>query len=164
MIKNLLKVDLSIIFVLRDNHMDKSRVIIINGPNLNLLGKREPEVYGKVDFDSFYLELKSEFPEFELTYFQSNDEGALISKIQEVGFSFGGVVLNPAGYSHTSVALSDAVAAVDCPVVEVHISNIFAREEFRKHSFVSPVSTGVLTGFGLDGYRLALHFLARKLK
>ncbi len=139
--------------------MKSSKVLIVNGPNLNLLGKREPEIYGDLDFESFFQELQQEFAELDLTYFQSNSEGALISKIQEVGFSYGGIVLNPAGYSHTSVALADAVAAVDTPVIEVHISNIFSREEFRKHSFISPVSAGVLTGFGLSGYRLALQYL-----
>ncbi len=139
--------------------MDSRSVIIINGPNLNLLGKREPEIYGNMDFPSFLETLKTEFPALTLEYFQSNHEGELISKIQEVGFSYGGIVLNPAGYSHTSVALADAVAAVDTPVVEVHISNIFSREAFRSHSYISAVAAGVLTGFGLDGYRLALKYL-----
>ena len=139
--------------------MDSCQVLIMNGPNLNLLGKREPEIYGNMDFDSFLSDLRKDFVQFEIAYFQSNEEGALISKIQEVGFSYHGIVLNPAGYSHTSVALADAVAAVDTPVVEVHISNIFSREEFRKHSFISPVSKGVISGLGLQGYRLALNFL-----
>ena len=136
------------------------RIIIINGPNLNLLGKREPEIYGDMDFERFFQELQGEFGTLDLSYFQSNSEGEIVSKIQEVGFSYDGIVLNPAGYSHTSVAIADAVAAISCPVVEVHISNIFGREEFRKHSYISPVSSGVLTGFGLAGYRLALKFLS----
>lgn len=142
--------------------MSIKEILIINGPNLNLLGKREPEVYGKLSFDNFFKELKEKYPLVALTYFQSNHEGELISKIQEVGFSNIGIILNPAGYSHTSVALADAVAAVDAPVVEVHISNIFSREEFRKHSYISPVSSGVLTGFGLDGYELAINFLMNR--
>ena len=140
--------------------MSKRSILIINGPNLNLLGKREPEIYGKLDFESFFSELQSEFANLDLDYFQSNHEGELISKIQEKGFSLDGIVLNPAGYSHTSVALADAVAAINTPVVEVHISNIFSREEFRKHSYISPVSAGVLTGFGLNGYKLALKYLS----
>jgi len=136
------------------------KIIIINGPNLNLLGKREPEIYGSMDFEGFFRELQEDFRQLDLEYFQSNSEGDIISKIQEVGFSYDGIVLNPAGYSHTSVAIADAVAAINCPVVEVHISNIFSREEFRKHSYISPVSSGVLTGFGLAGYRLALNFLS----
>lgn len=139
--------------------MSITGITIINGPNLNLLGKREPEVYGKQSFEDYFSMLKEKFTDVPLSYFQSNHEGELISKIQEIGFSRVGIVLNPAGYSHTSVALADAVAAVDAPVVEVHISNIFSREEFRKHSYISPVSAGVLTGFGLAGYELALNFL-----
>ncbi len=141
--------------------MDSRRVLIVNGPNLNLLGKREPEIYGNLDFEGFFSDLKRGFGQFELEYFQSNIEGELITKIQEVGFSYHGIVLNPAGYSHTSVALADAVAAIKTPLVEVHISNIFSREEFRKHSFISPVSKGVITGLGLEGYRLALNYLDR---
>ena len=110
------------------------RVIIINGPNLNLLGKREPEIYGSMNFEQFLEELKEEFATLNLEYFQSNSEGDLVTKIQEVGFSYDGIVLNPAGYSHTSVAIEDAVAAIDCLVVEVHISNIYGREAFRQHS------------------------------
>lgn len=142
--------------------MNEAGILIINGPNLNLLGKREPEVYGSTSFVDFFEELKGKYPQISFDYFQSNHEGELISKIQEVGFSDIGIILNPAGYSHTSVALADAVAAVDAPVVEVHISNIFSREEFRKHSYISPVSAGVITGFGLKGYELALKFLLER--
>ncbi len=142
--------------------MSEDEIIIINGPNLNLLGKREPEVYGSTFFADFFEELKTKYADVSMDYFQSNHEGELISKIQEVGFSKVGIILNPAGYSHTSVALADAVAAVDAPVVEVHISNIFSREAFRKHSFISPVSAGVITGFGLKGYELALKFLLER--
>ncbi len=142
--------------------MNEEEIIIINGPNLNLLGKREPEVYGSTSFVDFYERLKANHPQVNLNYFQFNHEGDMISKIQEVGFSNVGIILNPAGYSHTSVALADAVAAVNAPVVEVHISNIFSREEFRKHSYISPVSAGVITGFGLKGYELALKFLLER--
>ncbi|MBV6644693.1 MAG: type II 3-dehydroquinate dehydratase [Cyclobacteriaceae bacterium] len=135
------------------------KILIINGPNLNLLGKREVDIYGNKSFDDFFTELKSEFKEVELTYFQSNHEGELIEKIHEVGFDIDGIVMNPAGYSHTSVALADAVAAVPAPVVEIHISNIFNREPYRVHSYISPVSAGVLTGFGLTGYKLAIKSL-----
>lgn len=139
--------------------MKIERILIVNGPNLNLLGKRETDVYGSTAFLDFYKELKGTYPQIDLDYFQSNHEGELISRIQEVGFTETGIILNPAGYSHTSVALADAVAAITAPVVEVHISNIFSREEFRKHSYISPVSAGVITGFGLTGYELALKYL-----
>ncbi len=132
------------------------KVAIINGPNLNLLGKREPSIYGTTDFESFFEQLKEEFSDLELHYFQSNEEGALLNKIHEVGFNFDGIVLNAGAYTHTSLALADAVSGVSTPVVEVHISNVFAREEFRHHSFISPVAKGSIVGFGLDSYRLAL--------
>lgn len=137
-------------------------IAIVNGPNLNLLGKRETDIYGNQDFESFFETLKSGFPGHNLTYFQSNNEGALIDFIQKKGFEIDGIVLNPAGYSHTSVALADAVAAVPAPVVEVHISNIFAREAYRTHSYISAHAAGVMTGFGLNGYKMALDFLANK--
>lgn len=135
------------------------KIQIINGPNLNLLGQREPSVYGGVDFDTYLEQLRSSFPDCEIQYFQNNSEGALIDKIQEVGFAVDGIVLNAGGYTHTSVALRDAIKAVDAPVVEVHISNVHAREEFRHHSMLSAVCKGVIAGFGLDSYRLAIRAL-----
>lgn len=133
------------------------KIIIINGPNLNLLGKRETDIYGNVSFEEFFEELKDIYSaDVQLNYFQSNVEGELINKAQEVGFSFDGIVLNAGGYTHTSVALRDAVAAIKTPVIEVHISNIYAREEFRQNSLLSPVCKGVIAGFGLDSYILAL--------
>ncbi len=134
---------------------------IINGPNLNLLGKREVDIYGNESFDTYFVKLQQLFPQVNLTYYQSNVEGELINEIQRVGFTVDGIVLNPAGYSHTSVAIGDAVAAIKAPLVEVHISNIYAREEFRKHSFVSSKALGVITGLGLDGYRLAIEWLKK---
>lgn len=135
-------------------------IIIINGPNLNLLGKREPEVYGKTSFEDYFEELKTLFPDVNLTYYQSNVEGELINKIHETGYSFDGIVLNAGGYTHTSVALADAVAAVTTPVVEVHISNIFSREDFRHVSYVGKYCKGSISGFGLRGYELAVKSLA----
>ncbi len=132
---------------------------IINGPNLNLLGVREPEIYGHRGFEDYYEELKKGYPEDTLHYFQSNVEGELIDKLQEVGFSCDGIVLNAGAYTHTSVALADAIAALKAPVVEVHISNTAKREEFRHHSFITPVSKGVIAGFGLNSYRLAIEAL-----
>ena len=132
------------------------KIAIINGPNLNLLGTREPEVYGKETFNSFFEGIVAAFPAVEFKNFQSNIEGELINEIQECGFTFDGIILNPAGYTHTSVAIGDAVAAIPAPVIEVHISNIFAREEFRKHSFVSAKCAGVISGLGLKGYELAV--------
>ena len=136
--------------------------IIINGPNLNLLGRREPEIYGSDKFEDFLAKMQAEFPQITLDYFQSNHEGELVSKIQEVGFSYDGIILNAAAYTHTSVAIADAVAAVTTPVVEVHISNVFAREPFRHHSYVSPHAAGVIVGMGLDGYRYALQHLRNR--
>lgn len=133
---------------------------IVNGPNLNLLGKREPEVYGTLTFNHFLEQLRKEFPLLDLRYFQSNHEGALIDYLHEHGFAPTGFILNAGGYSHTSIALADAVAAIPAPVVEVHISNIYARESFRHHSHLSRVCKGCLAGFGLDGYRMALTHLA----
>ncbi len=135
------------------------KIAIINGPNLNLLGKRETSIYGSESFDVYYQKLQAQFPGVEFNYFQSNIEGELVSEIQRAGFSCDGIVLNPAGYSHTSVAIADAIAAVPAPLVEVHISNIFAREDFRKHSFVSAKAVGVISGLGLSGYALAVEFL-----
>lgn len=138
--------------------MDK-RIIIINGPNLNLLGKRETNIYGDQEFEKFFLALRNNYPEIKLDYFQSNVEGELINKIHETGFSFDGIILNPGGYSHTSVALRDAISAVKSPVVEVHISNIHAREEFRHTSLTAAACVGSISGFGLWSYDLALQFL-----
>ena len=135
------------------------KIAIINGPNLNLLGTREPEVYGNKTFDTYLNSLINIFPDAQFQYFQSNIEGDLINAIQEYGFTTDGIILNPAGYTHTSVAIGDAVAAIPAAVVEVHISNIFAREEFRKHSYVSAKCAGVISGLGLKGYELAVIYL-----
>ena len=132
------------------------KLIIINGPNLNLLGKREKDIYGKKGFGDFFKELKKEFRKIKLEYFQSNVEGELINKIQEVGYSYDGIILNAGGYTHTSVALADCIAAVKTPVVEVHISNIFARERFRHESLIAAKCKGSISGFGLDSYTLAV--------
>jgi 3-dehydroquinate dehydratase II len=134
------------------------KVAIINGPNLNLLGKREVDVYGTQSFDTFLKELQDKFPAIEILYFQSNVEGELINEIQRIGFSCDGIIFNPGGYTHTSVAIGDAIAAITTPVVEVHISNIFGREEFRKLSHVSAKAKGVISGLGLKGYELAIAF------
>lgn len=132
------------------------KLIIINGPNLNLLGKREPNIYGSLTFTEFYDEVVTKYPSVSIDYFQSNNEGELIDKLQEVGFSFDGIILNAAAYTHTSVGIGDAVKAIEAPVVEVHISNTFNREEFRHHSFISPNAKGVILGFGLQSYELAI--------
>lgn len=132
------------------------KLIIINGPNLNLLGKREPEVYGNKTFEDYFSELKEKFKTVELEYYQSNIEGELIGKIQDVGFSYDGIILNAASYTHTSVGLGDAVKAVETPVVEVHISNTHKREEFRHVSYISSGAKGVVLGFGLQSYDLAI--------
>ena len=137
------------------------KIVIINGPNLNLLGKREPDRYGSEGFDSFFAQLQKDFTTVEFTYFQSNIEGELINAIQDAGNTADGIILNPAGYTHTSVAIGDAIAAIKVPVVEVHISNIHAREEFRKLSHVSAKAKGTIAGLGLDGYKLALQFLLK---
>lgn len=138
------------------------KISIINGPNLNLLGRREKEVYGSKSFEIFLEELKESFPDLELDYFQSNTEGELINKLHEVGFGgWKGIILNAGGYTHTSVALADAVAAIDTPVVEVHISNIYARESFRHTSLLAAKCCGSISGFGLESYRLALHHFLR---
>ena len=133
------------------------KILIINGPNLNLLGKREPETYGDKSFDDYMKELVVEFPELELATYQSNVEGEIINKLQEKGFSYSGIVLNAGGYTHTSVAIADAVAAIKTPVIEVHISNVYAREEYRHHSLMAKNCLGVIAGFGLDSYKMAIN-------
>ena len=132
------------------------KIAVINGPNLNLLGTREPNIYGSRSFDEFFEELSSMFPNDELEYFQSNSEGELVDKIQEAGGKCDGIVLNAGAYTHTSAAIGDAVAAIETPTIEVHISNVFAREEFRHKSFISPFAKGLIVGLGLDGYKLAI--------
>jgi 3-dehydroquinate dehydratase-2 len=132
------------------------KIIIINGPNLNLLGKREPDVYGNQNFEDYFQQLTSKYPSIELDYFQSNIEGELISKIQEVGFSYDGIILNAAAYTHTSIGIGDAVKAISTPTIEVHISNTFSREEFRHQSYISPNAKGIIIGLGLKSYELAL--------
>ncbi|TXD52861.1 MULTISPECIES: type II 3-dehydroquinate dehydratase [unclassified Polaribacter] len=132
------------------------KLMIINGPNLNLLGKREPEIYGSKTFEDFFRDLQLQFKNIELSCFQSNSEGDIIDKLHEVGFDYDGIILNAAAYTHTSVGIGDAVKGINTPVVEVHISNIHAREEFRKHSYIAPNAKGVLFGFGLKGYELAI--------
>lgn len=134
------------------------RIIIINGPNLNLLGKREPEIYGHLGFEDYFTELQTTFPDVELEHFQSNHEGEIIDKIHEVGFTYDGIILNAGGLTHTSVALADALAGVTIPAVEVHISNVFARESFRKYSFISPNVKGGIFGLGLKGYEMAVRY------
>lgn len=134
------------------------QIAIINGPNLNLLGKRETDIYGNENFESFLEKLKAKFPAVDFHYYQTNVEGELINEIQRVGYSFDAIILNPGGYTHTSVALGDAIAAIKTPVIEVHISNIFGREDFRKLSHVSGKSVGVISGLGLKGYELAVGY------
>ncbi|WP_299526667.1 type II 3-dehydroquinate dehydratase [Winogradskyella sp.] len=131
-------------------------LIIINGPNLNLLGKREPAIYGSETFEDYLQKLKSKYNDLQIDYYQSNVEGELIDKLQEVGFTYDGIILNAAAYTHTSVGIGDAVKAIDTSVVEVHISNTFSREEFRHQSFISPNANGVILGFGLKSYDLAI--------
>ncbi|MBN2166249.1 MAG: type II 3-dehydroquinate dehydratase [Marinilabiliaceae bacterium] len=140
-------------------------ILIINGPNLNLLGVREKSIYGNQSFDDYFKCLKDIFSDVSLSYFQSNSEGAIIDKLHEVGFSIDGIVLNAGAYTHTSLAIADAIAAINVPVVEVHISNVFKRETIRHHSFISSVCKGSIVGFGLDSYRLAVqsfHLLNEK--
>ena len=134
------------------------KIQIINGPNLNLLGKREPEVYGSTSFEDYFETLKMTFPELELHYYQSNVEGELINKIHEVGFSYDAILLNAGGYTHTSVAISDAIAGVTTPTLEVHISNIYKREEFRHKSIISKSCVGMISGLGLKGYELGIRY------
>ncbi len=134
------------------------KILILNGPNLNLLGKREPEIYGTTSFKDFFEALKTDFASLQLEYFQSNHEGELIDKLHEVGFSYDGIILNAGGYTHTSVALRDAISGIATPVLEVHISQIYAREKFRHQNRVAPVCVGSISGLGLVGYRLALNY------
>jgi 3-dehydroquinate dehydratase-2 len=137
------------------------KITIINGPNLNLLGKREPAIYGSEGFESYLEKLRQNNPGIEIDYFQSNIEGELIDAVQKVGFSSDGIIINPGGYTHTSVSLGDAIASITAPVIEVHISNVQAREEFRKISHISAKAKGTITGLGLDGYALALEYLKK---
>ena len=139
------------------------KIIIINGVNLNLLGVRETNIYGNISFEDFFITLQKDFPQCELSYFQSNIEGELINKLQEVGFCYDGIILNAGAYSHTSIALHDAIKAITTPVIEVHISNTFARETFRHKSFISPVAKGIILGFGLKGYSLAIESFLIKI-
>jgi len=138
------------------------KIAIINGPNLNMLGKRETDIYGNKSFDIFFAELQKKYPHLHLHYFQSNVEGELINELQRTGFEFDGIVFNPGGYTHTSVAIGDAIAAIKTPVVEVHISNVHAREDFRKISHVSGKAAGSIFGLGLKGYELALEWFLTK--
>lgn len=134
------------------------KIIIINGPNLNLLGTRETDIYGSQKFEDYFKTLKQKFEDIELEYFQSNHEGSLIDKLHEVGFSYDGIIVNLAGYTHTSVSLADAIAAINVPVVEVHISNIHARELFRTHTYTGAKAKGIISGLGLKGYELAINY------
>lgn len=138
------------------------KILVINGPNLNLLGKREPDIYGNRSFEEFFATLRAGFPDLELEYFQSNHEGALIDKLHEAGFEADGIVLNAGAYTHTSIALADAVGAITSPVIEVHISNVHKREPFRHHSYLSAKCVGSIVGLGLEGYRLAVAYLCER--
>lgn len=137
------------------------KILIINGPNLNLLGKREPEIYGSTSFEDYFETLKTKFPDLDLYYFQSNIEGEIIDKIHEVGFDFNAILINAGGYTHTSVAISDAIAGVTTPVLEVHISNIYKREEFRHKSIITKECVGMISGLGLKGYELGIRFFLK---
>ena len=148
------------IFVKRNS----MKISIINGPNLNLLGKREPNIYGSVTFEEYLKSLKKEFSNIEFDYFQSNIEGEIIDQLQKVGFSSDSVLLNAAAYTHTSVAIGDAIKAIDTPVIEIHISNTFSREDFRHKSFITPVAKGLIIGFGIDSYRLGILSLTNQVK
>lgn len=132
------------------------KIIIINGPNLNLLGRREPSIYGSLTFDEFFKDLKAKFTSVDLVYFQSNVEGTLIDKLHEVGFSYDGIILNAGAYTHSSIAIGDAIKGIETPVIEVHISNVHSREDFRHLSYIAPNAKGVIAGFGLQSYELAL--------
>jgi 3-dehydroquinate dehydratase-2 len=138
------------------------KIMIINGPNLNLLGKREPAIYGSEDFEGFFQRLKDSFPDQTIDYFQSNIEGEIVDQLQQAGFKYDGIILNAAAYTHTSIAISDTVAAIPAPVLEVHISNIYSREEFRHKSIISKHCIGMISGLGLQGYMLALSYLINK--
>ena len=138
------------------------KLAIINGPNLNLLGKRETDIYGNMPFDKFFMELKRKFPFIEWSYFQSNVEGELINEIQRIGFEYDGIIFNPGGYTHTSVAIADAIKAIKAPCIEVHISNIFAREDYRHVSYLGKNCVGSISGFGLKSYELALEYFLKK--
>lgn len=140
------------------------KIIIINGPNLNLLGTREPDIYGHTTMEDYIQSLRKQHPRVDIDYYQSNHEGSLIDKLQEVGFSYDGIVLNAGAYTHTSVALLDCIRSLKTPVVEVHISNVHAREEFRNHSIISPACLGVIAGFGMDSYSLAVEALLNRGK
>ena len=149
----------------KGNHFEEKRrmkIQIINGPNINLLGKREPSIYGARSFEDYLVELKERFPQVEMDYYQSNVEGEMINKIHEVGFDYDGIVLNAGAYTHTSIALQDAIRAVSAPTIEVHISNVHQREEFRHRSMISCACVGVICGFGLDSYRLAIEALVER--
>ena len=149
----------------KGNHFEEKRrmkIQIINGPNINLLGKREPSIYGARSFEDYLVELKERFPQVEMEYYQSNVEGEMINKIHEVGFDYDGIVLNAGAYTHTSIALQDAIRAVSAPTIEVHISNVHQREEFRHRSMISCACVGVICGFGLDSYRLAIEALVER--
>ncbi|MEM9824478.1 MAG: type II 3-dehydroquinate dehydratase [Bacteroidota bacterium] len=137
------------------------KIIIINGPNLNLLGKRETDIYGTQTFEDFFEELKKRYPNIDLHYFQSNSEGTIIDQLHQVGFSYDGIILNGGAYTHTSIAIADAIAAIKSPVVEVHISNIHARESFRHHSYSAANCVGCIAGLGLNGYRLAIDYFLK---
>jgi 3-dehydroquinate dehydratase-2 len=136
-------------------------ICIINGPNLNLLGKRETSIYGTTPFETFLQNIRNEYKDITIDYFQSNHEGAIIDKLQEVGFTVDGILLNAAAYTHTSIAIADAIRAIKAPVIEIHISNIHARETYRQHSFIAPVCKGSISGFGLDSYRLGIEALLK---
>lgn len=138
------------------------KVVIVNGPNLNLLGIRQPEVYGSLSFEQYLEGLRRQFPQVEMEYYQSNVEGELINKLHEVGFSADGILLNAGGYSHTSVAIHDAIASIKTPVVEIHISNIYAREEYRRHSLLSDTCAGVVCGLGMNGYKYGVEYFLEK--
>ena len=138
------------------------RILILNGPNLNLLGIREPEIYGKRTFEDYLSELKAKYAHVDIAYFQSNVEGELIDKIQELGFSYDGIILNAGAYTHTSIAIADAISAISTPVIEVHISNVAKRETYRQNSYLTPVCQGVISGFGLYSYELALMYFLNK--